>query len=142
INQLTTKIKQKQKQIILLGIQLGEDQNKNGSLTELLTQREKEVERLQTRLNQVQEKLTRSRKYNQNRIHNLELDLSKSRQESDSLQTKITNHTCSPCLLPHLPAPHVCPVVQQVNCSHTDYDSLKSHVCPDNSCSEEYHNEV
>jgi hypothetical protein len=46
----------------------------------------------------------------------------KLRETIQGLQT----HTCPPCSQPHLPAPHVCPVVQQVNCSHSDYDSLKS----------------
>jgi septal ring factor EnvC (AmiA/AmiB activator) len=36
-------------------------------------------------------------------------------------------HTCSPCSLPHLPEPHVCPVIiNQINCSHTDYKKIKA----------------
>ncbi|CAI2193997.1 11217_t:CDS:1, partial [Funneliformis geosporum] len=34
-------------------------------------------------------------------------------------------HTCPPCSLPHLPEPHVCPL-NQINCSHTDYEQIKT----------------
>lgn len=59
--------------------------------------------------------------------------------------------------MPHLPAPHTCPIVN-VNCSHNDYDQLKNelnnyksqlgnHICQPcnldhNICSEKYHEEL
>jgi hypothetical protein len=34
-------------------------------------------------------------------------------------------HTCPPCPLIHLPNSHVCPIINKIECSHTDYEELK-----------------
>ncbi|CAI2197896.1 1336_t:CDS:2, partial [Funneliformis geosporum] len=46
----------------------------------------------------------------------------------NSLNNKINNpplHSCSPCPLIHLPEPHICPIINKIDCSHTDYDTIK-----------------
>jgi DNA repair exonuclease SbcCD ATPase subunit len=35
------------------------------------------------------------------------------------------SHTCPPCSLIHLPTPHVCPIVNKIECSHEDYEQIK-----------------
>jgi hypothetical protein len=72
-----------------------------------------------------------------NTIINLQTQLANQQNLNQTLQNQINNHTCPalpvhvcpPCPLVHLPEPHVCPIVQQVNqtsCSHADYDNLKT----------------
>jgi hypothetical protein len=90
---------------------------------------QKEVKRLEV----VNQKLTRTKTYSQNRTNKLtkenktlKIKLKKLRQTIQDLQNEISNHTCLPCPLPHLSTPHVCPTVQQVNCSHSDYANLQN----------------
>lgn len=113
---------------------------KNKDLTELLTKREKEVKGLTEQLTNTHQKLVRTKTYQQNRTNKLAKENNTLKiklayyQEQDKnlrntiqdLQNEIGSHDCLPCSLPHLPTPHVCPIVQQVNCSHSDYASLQS----------------
>ena len=49
------------------------------------------------------------------------------------LQEQINNHhcpvpalhVCPPCSLTHLSEPHVCPIINQIDCSHGDYWEIK-----------------
>lgn len=114
LNRLTKSGQQKRKTIDRLTIQLGQDQTKNKqlvadnkSLSELLTEREKEVGQLTNHLNNTQQKLKRKN----NNLRRLAGKLTyyadqdnKLRGTIQDLQQEINNHVCStPPPLSYLP---------------------------------------
>jgi chromosome segregation ATPase len=66
-----------------------------------------------------------------NTIINLQTQLTNQQNLNQTLQNQINNHTCptltphvcSPCALIHSPEPHICPIIQETNCSHSDYQN-------------------
>lgn len=146
VNKLKSKNNSQQEKIILLVQQL-ENQNKN--FTRLIKKLVKKVAQLNKKgnrehnrkrinnLNQKLEVLTTEQETLQTENNSLKGQLTYYQDQDSKLRTTIHSlqshvcpppvpHACSPCSLPHLPTPHVCPVIQQINCSHTDYDNLKT----------------
>jgi cellobiose-specific phosphotransferase system component IIA len=138
-------LESKSQTIIELSQTVGVDQNKIKILSELLTQREKEVRNLTKQLTNKQNKLNRTKHYWQNRLNNLEsknkdfkVQLTYYKGQDNKLRQTIltyqdqinnhvcsTSHTCPPCPLIHLSEPHVCPIINKIDCSHSDYETIK-----------------
>ncbi|CAJ0750445.1 4843_t:CDS:1, partial [Entrophospora sp. SA101] len=51
--------------------------------------------------------------------NDLQKQLTDERNLNQNLQNQINNHNCP------APAPHTCPIVNEVNCSHADYQEIK-----------------
>jgi len=61
--------------------------------------------------------------------NDLQAQLTNERNLNQTLQEQINDHRCPtpaphicpPCSLTHLSEPHICPIINQIDCSHEDY---------------------